>query len=362
LVVDDQPQLVALTKERTDATVRIVHPRDLDEHHIRDADLILVDHALKEWNLTELPYACRPSDGIAVAGIIRAHHRRLECSPVAIALYSGELTNLAPDVHPQEHLISMAFGLEWAFPKQPRADVPDLDVQVEILARAVRDLPRSWSQDEPDDLARQVSRLLGIAEQTWETRALGEVERCRPPVHQLSNWTDGLAILRWLLHRILPYPCFLLGIQELAIRLRVSLEWLRGEMVPGKPLFEALSQARYRGLLGGFLGDRWWWGGWEEEIRKGVQAAPTSITDVHGWLAGVAGRSVEPLKIEQPVLAYDADTNFSSIESMKDCVRIQPDTWPSYADEPWCQRKLAHEDARLRSYVLAADLDAVEEA
>ncbi len=76
LVLDDEPRKVALNLERDDISIRAISPEELREDHLRDAHLVLVDHVLEHWSPTpEPPYACRPADGLALAGIVRAHMR-----------------------------------------------------------------------------------------------------------------------------------------------------------------------------------------------------------------------------------------------------------------------------------------------
>ena len=354
LVIDDEPEKVALDLSRDDIKIRVRHPTLVGEDDLVAAHLVLIDHVLEHttWD-PEPPFACWPSDGVGLAGLVRAHLRRLKCPPAAVALYSGALNELAPTGEMQEHLIAMAFGLEWAFAKDRRTDAPDLDTQVGSLAKAVAQLPRSWSQEDPDKLAQQLQGVLGLKE-SWSVRAYGDVERCRPPMHQLSEWTSGIAVLRWLLHRVLPYPCLLLGVPDLAVRLRVRLNWLQENLKPGRALREAVEGTRYKGALHDFLGDRWWWAGWDAIMSK---ESSSSIRLMHQWLSDTAGSKVDALEIEQPVLTFDEDGTFRSIESKKHCVRIQPDNWPSYADEPWCKESDARQEPRLKRLVVSDDLD-----
>jgi len=363
LVVDDEPALVNLRPE-LGFTLAVCHPSELTEDLLTEADLVLVDHSLRNWTLgVNVPYACTPSDGVALAGIVRAHLRRLhDTSPAAVALYSGALNELTLEQDPQEHLVAMAFGLEWAFAKTSRPHVPELSLQVKVLADAVCALPRRWDDDDPDKLAKQVSTLLGIADMEFAAGAFAEVERCRPPMHHLSEWSSGLAMVRWLLHRILPYPSCLNDKAQLAIRFRVDPQWLIKHLSPGAALRKALASAEYVGALGGFLGDRWWWTGCDNLIRQAIGSSPKSILQIHDWLAAAAGEQVIKMQTDQPVLVFDANGAFGGVHSLSDCARILPDNWPSYAEEPWCLRQAARRDPALKRLVVSSDLDLIEAA
>jgi len=362
LVVDDEPEKVALFQGQADVTVSVVHPQDLEKKDLVSANAILVDQVLNNWTLDPTPsFSCTPTDGLALAAIIRSHLRSLDSgAPTAVCLYSGALSTLVDEVEPQEHLVARAFGLEWAFPKQPRAEMPTIDVQVASLARAVEVLPRSWTADDPDQLAEQLTALLGLGDQAWLAGAWGEVERSRPPMHRLSAWTDGLAVLRWLLHRILPYPCFLLSLPLLALRLRADVTWLRTALGSSEALRTAFAPADYQGALAGFLGARWWSAGVDHQIRDVLGDGSGSYKSLHDWLAKTSGLDFVPLATPEPVPTYDETGRFQSLEPMRSCVRIQLDDWPAFADDSWTRADTALETPALRRLVLAADMNVLE--
>lgn len=359
LVIDDEPGRVALSPFG-DFVLKSISPSDLAETDLVGVHVVLVDQVLDHWVPDPQPeFACRPRDGLALAAIVRSHQRALgNESPAAVALYSGALQDLVNESDPQEHLVAMAFGLEWAFAKQ-RSGHPDLDVQVAALARAVQVLPRKWDQDNPDLLLGQVADLLGLKDQVWVARALVDVERCRPPMHRLSEWTDGLAILRWLLHRVLPYPCFLLNLPEMALRLRVDVDWL-GRALQGHTLRDVFRSAEYSGALAGFSHARWWWAGIEHVLRSELKEVHGSFSETHAWLKTVCGSEPVALSAAHPVLTFDASGRFKAIEPMRECVRIQPDDWPLGADEPWCRIDVAKVNAEMRRLVVADHLETVQ--
>jgi hypothetical protein len=361
LVVDDEPDLVNLDPS-LGFDLEVKHPTELTEELLDKADLVLVDHSLTNWDRgQDVPYGCCPDDGVALAGIMRAHLRTLkDTSPAAVALYSGALNELTLEQDPQEHLVAMSFGLEWAFSKVQRKNAPDLSYQVKVLADAVHALPREWSEDDTDKLADQVKGLLGLGQASFAGSAFAEIERCRPPMHHLSEWTSGLAMIRWLLHRILPYPACLHAEGQLAIRMRVDPAWLREQLTPGARLRDALSSAMYSGALAGFLGDRWWWPGCAQLIRDALKGPTKSIHQLHEWLTTASGTTVARLEVDQPVLVYNDAGAYLGVHPLANCARIQPDNWPTFAEEAWCLRAEARRVPELRRLVVTSDLDLID--
>jgi hypothetical protein len=76
----------------------------------------------------------------------------------------------------------------------------------------------------------------------------------------LAETSNGMAIIRWLLHEVLPFPSFLLDERYVAARLRIEPESLRTILVAKKParIRRELEPFEYLGLLHDFSGRRWW--------------------------------------------------------------------------------------------------------
>ncbi|MBY8853834.1 hypothetical protein K7G98_38645, partial [Saccharothrix sp. MB29] len=81
------------------------------------------------------------------------------------------------------------------------------------LAKAVADLPDSWTGDSLAVMAT----WLKLPDSEWRDDALWQIEQCRPPRHAVAERTAGTAWLKWFLHRILPYPTFLLNEAQVAL-------------------------------------------------------------------------------------------------------------------------------------------------
>lgn len=369
LAIDDQSdetrRLLEVDSDETpEIEVDVVHPQELEPPMLEAAHLIILDYKLGDWWPQGTPMACQPSDGLALMAVISAHLRRTEeppkrRHPTALTLISGDLSALATsDVVPHPHLIARAFGLDWAFDKtKPQ----DLAHQVTLLARAVRDLPLDWP-DEPQEAENSLRRLLKLDESPSPDLGWSDVMRTTPPLHELSRATDGISVLRWLLHRILPYPTFLWSTHRLATRFRVRHRWVLEQIHTNGPFARLLAPARYQGVLAGFLGERWWGAGVEEIVWDKTDGASLSIDELHAWLEQEIGCKLEAVGILHPVICLDENYLAKpELASMDDCVRLQRDDWPAHADAPWISIDIARERPDIASRVIESDRDKLGE-
>ena len=58
-------------------------------------------------------------------------------------------------------------------------------------------------------------------------RCWHDVKDCRVPIEELSEGGHSILFIRWLLHQVLPYPCFLWAEHWVAARLGISIDALR---------------------------------------------------------------------------------------------------------------------------------------
>jgi hypothetical protein len=368
LIVDDEPSdqraLILELEAHVDADV--AGPEEVTQHQLDAADLVLVDYKLTNWREVfqsepKLPIARQPTDGFALVAVLRAHAENVE-RPKAFALRTGHPQEISRPLPPdrREYAISHRYNLEWVFPKAGDDGMRAVQ-RIASLARAVRELPDSWPFNDPKLTQRIVHKLLAFPEDAeWGPRALVDVEACHPPVHELSAGTHGLAFLRWLLHQILPYPCFLWDSQRLAARLHVSHEVVN---VALEATFgQLLEPYRYKGILTDFLGARWW--------KSGIEAFLWDFTDGNSFdMRAVRTALTEKGKIEvgtsdydNPVIGLNSDLQFlPGLYEARDTVRIQPDDWPPYADEAWATVSSAKEDPKLAALVISQDRERLEE-
>lgn len=371
LVVDDEPETIrsleGLLHGKADVEVR--HPREVTATHLSGADLVLVDYLIDQWPERERvdALAQRPMNGLAVASILRAHleHNDVEStvrrSPTAFALNSAHLALLSGGlpIGVGAHAIARANNLEWAFSKQQVSSSPvtsPLDQWVS-LADAVRRLPAYWPSDteKVKELARHFFGL--SSEISWSARAWADIEDCHPPLHELSTATHGLALLRWMLQRILPYPCFLFDEVYLAARMYVHHDELV-RLLKSSPLIESLLPFRYLGPLSEFLGPRWWRAGIEAFLWAETRGESYDPQSVRSTLAKLTGVDLEDSVRVNAIVCLDHNyTPLPGLYSAEAAVRIQPDDWPPYAQQAWTTIELANDDPLLGSLVVHEDKD-----
>lgn len=365
LFVDDNPEEIDASHFGSDATAKVRSPSDVDAQDLKDCNLVLVDYRLEDWPDRDKTacIALKPLNGLALAATLRSHAAEVSGSPTAFAIHSAHLPDLAGGLPPQsrEHAIASANNLEWVFAKPRASELSRWSAQVLSLARGVGRLPKAW----PDELAKaekELSGLLGAPlEGPWADRALNDIRACHPPLHELSLWTHGMAIIRWLLHRILPYPCFLFNLPYLAARLRVTTRSLSKALENTTELSRALHALEYTGILGGFLGPRWWRVGIENFLWEITAGRSADVSIVRESVSALAPAQLEPTETDFPIVWVNRDYNVQlEFSDVGRAVRIQPDDWPPYADEAWTTIDLARSEPILGALVLEADRERLE--
>jgi hypothetical protein len=362
-IVDDEPDRLRYLLEEFGplADIRITHPEDLEDHHLANSDLVLVDYILEHWPARDhaLGIALQPLNGLGLVAVLRNHvQERLRSeAPTAFAIHSAHLADLSPGMPPQAlpQAVARSQNLEWVFPKDK---VAALVRQATSLAAAVQALSPEWSLEEPDrnvGVAQQLLRLPST--QPWSVRAWEDIEDAHAPIHELSQWTHGLAFLRWMLHRILPYPCFLRDEQYLAARLHVSAGALREALGARGALWDALEPYRYAGILDDFLGPRWWRAGVEAFLWEATNGKSFDPDSLHELLATLHGTPLEPLPFAQPVVCLGFDLSpLPALCDAQAAILVQPDDWPPYADHAWAHKEMIDQSARLKGIVFRGEL------
>jgi len=336
LIIDDDPRQNALVTSlaRHNVSARALGPDAVTRDDIEHAHVVLVDLLLDRWIIQPKPdsIAREPRDGLALAAVFRAHlgyGRRKD--PTAFALHTGRPDVLAADtgLDLREHGLARVHNLEWVFLK---AD-PGRTAAIASLASAVVAMPPVWPTD-PNEAGRVLERLLRLeGPPPMLAQARRDVEETHPPTHELSSLSQGMTALRWMLHRILPYPTFLHDDWQLAARLGVKHESLL-RALDARALPSALADARYRGFLADFSGRRWWRAGiehWVDEISEGRLLSGRELRDtlVRRY------RSLESAEMQSPVVRVDAAYRTIGLVDAADAVRISLDDWPPFAEPPW---------------------------
>lgn len=357
LHVDDQPDDLRNWQEEirtTDVELNVVHPNDVTEDNLRNASLILVDFKIEHWearNKAEALALC-PVNGLALLAVLQEKVFELTPEqPHAFALYTAVIQEVARELPHQPHIISRAHNLEWIFEKSggQRNTLPERARRVAELAAAVRALQTPWPADSAVEAAEALSEWLGLpSDVKWGDATWRAIRRCHPPLHEFAEHTHGLGVLRWFLHRILPYPTFLLDDVHLAARLRVTLESLRSGLA--SDAFQGLfSEVEYRGQLRNFLGRRWWRAGIEAKLFELTADTPGNLEAMHKAL----NERAPILKaVRKPRLFPVLDKNFSLkdlLATQDQVVEVIPDDWPPFADEAWALQEDLEDSPRLKA-------------
>lgn len=344
LAIDDDEQTATELSLSSIATVVARQPDDVSVGDLRRANVVLIDYQIDRWpGRDDAPsITLRPAHGVALAAVLRsqseAPHAATWDTRRAFAIHSAKLHELAGGLPApsREHVIARTLNLEWAFPKHHNPNHPPLREQVASLAAAVKSLPRTWPED-PEKAVSAVHRLLAVpAKERWRERALDDIAGCHPPVHAWASATKGMAVIRWLLHQVLPYPTFLLDSRYLAARLRVSADSLRSVLSKEKRAQRALLPSTYSGVLAGFLGSRWWRAGVEQLLWEWTEGDPFNPDALHKAVTKHVSKSLQALALSRPVVCVDDAFRPTDhfIEAV-DAVEVKPDDWPSFAEQAW---------------------------
>lgn len=364
LHVDDEPGDLRPWQDEVVAQghfdLEVCHPNDVSEASLKRAALVLVDFKIQHWaeRANAPALALRPTNGLAVLAVLQ--EAAFDLGPMkarAFALYTAVIQDVARELVHQPHIVARAHNLEWVFEKNGADNPPAERVRrVASLAKAVTALPTKWPGDDSGTAAAALHTWLGLQRDVpWFDAAWRAVRRCRPPIHEFAEHTQGTGVVRWALHRVLPYPTFLISAAHLAARLRVSLESLR-TAVASEEFDKVFGAVEYRGALGSFLGRRWWRAGVEHVIYEATTDSPGDLGVLHAALKeGIPSLACESAARLFPVLGRQFRTK-DALAVERDVVEVRPDDWPPFADEAWALRTDLEDAAELKA--VAVDEDA----
>lgn len=341
--------------------VRVRAPDDVTEADLVGSSVVLIDHRLEDWpGRDSLESVClKPQDGVALAGVLRSHlERHHGDTPVAFALYSGQLSDLTPSRGPllREHTIARLTNLEWVFAKKQTPRGVTFPEQVAALALAMAELAAKRVSSQPEATWSLRKLLSTPPSSRWVNRAMEDVEECHPPYRDLATDSRGLSIVRWLLHRVLPYPCFLLDERYLAVRLRVALPSLRAALSGDERFRRKLGSVGYSGILAGFLGRRWWRAGVDALVWNLTGGDPFAPDALRKAVTSKLSKTLRPLRVVDPVVTLDEHLSpTDDVAELAECVEVQPDDWPPYAERAWLRIEDAAGDQLASALVMSRD-------
>jgi DNA-binding NarL/FixJ family response regulator len=359
LIVDDKPveadQLQTALSHAARVTVK--HPSKVVLDDASDADLILVDFTLEDWpsrdgagEITQ-----RPANGLAVISILESYTAE---SPTGYALYSANLDRLSRRLASPhlEHAIARLHNIEWAFPKSTNPRL--LSNQIVSLARALKSASGLLLSDDAQESRTGAQQMLGLdMTSAWHDEAWRDVERCFPPLYELSEASHGRAFVRWLAHRVVPYPTFVIEAAYVGAALGLPLP-IEGGNVPNS-VASFLEPVQYRGALNDLIGPRWWRAGLDYLLneRRGEIENPSELRS-----SLAADFKIAMPDVSEPVVFVDSSYVPTGITSVQDAVRIQPDDWPAFADAAWVRIEDVADDNALAALVMEDDRHLIEQS
>jgi hypothetical protein len=362
LIVDDdlgeqRPTQQALRDRGVSCS--LLPPEDLTIDDIQRNHLVLIDYDLR-LPAAEHLYSSVP-DGVALAAVLRRHTAGpdRDSRPTAFALLTGKLERLSHPLPPTDRRPQLARhnNLEWVFAK----DDPQLLNQIESLASAVALIPPQWA-DGIDGIAELAGPLVIDPAALDAETCMERIDRCCPPFSEFTQWTHGLAFVRWFLHFVLPYPCFLSDLRRVALRWRVEYAAFSQAYSSNEALRQFFASAAYEGLLKDFDRARWWTHRLEQLAWDKTNGDSLNAEILGDAMKQTTGLDLPIVNCPNPVICHDE--NLRPIDDVQDsniCVRVRPDGWPPYAEAAWVRIETVLAAPKLRSIVYSEDMHLLPE-
>lgn len=354
LIDDEDQSSAAFQLEQLGAEATYLYPTEVTDDHLSKATLLAVDEFFdlrapapnEDWDVPrDLPPALVPSDGLALAAVLRsaAHNMKERATNLGITLRTGDLDALTHGLPRmvRQPLVAAQYDIEWALPKADTPGSASSAEQLVSLAFALHNYPSDWESNSPIDVG---IGWIGIPHEPWKEDAKTHVAACRPPTNTATTTAHGLTWLRWLAHRALPYPAFVVADVYAATMLGVTVDSFRTVASDSSSeIGQILAPVAYRGPLFDLYKARYWRAGLAH-IARGVVSDEFDADDPQLVGEALSRRfdGLIPLDMGSPVVAIDE--NYSPLDEpveRNDAVRLAPDGWPPFADPAWANRSSA---------------------
>jgi hypothetical protein len=365
LIVDDEPTSAAALASALELdhqlAALVVQPDEISLENLRDATVVVIDYILKgEWEQEHGVYelARQPRDGLALAAVLRSivdPRLGTEFPLKAYVLHSAMLERLSNSLETLErrpHVLARLNGLDWVFSK--KSETPqERAAGIASLARAIHSIRDALGALESHERLARLWDLLKIGEPGADWKEVSKIllQDANPPIHDYLAGTSGLALLRWMLHRLLPHSSFLMPAVALAARLRVSNLWLRSQLEMKGQLNASLTPVTYQGILSDFDGPHFWSPGIEFVLREHGVTDAFDQTQLRRALWSMSGVEPEMLSVQHPTAYLTRYLLYAEeLVDIDECISVQPDDWPPFADVPYMKRvDVEHASELIRS-------------
>lgn len=369
LLIDDDEASIALLPSGSDS--RILHPNDGGfgthlEQELQTADLVLLDHNLALSGELSL----MASDGASFVGHLRswARKRRVTLPPLVIFTseydaFSQEVPSVGPAVplggsfEGHEARLAPTLDVEWLIAKDP----VNSGQQISALARACIAL-RKIAENDRASLSEIQRFLAPPAEAPWETIAAEHITRARAPVGEPeSTHHDGTRgvtpVLRWLLHRALPYPGLFISDLHAAWTLGIEPASLPKivERAANSNWTRELAGCIYTGPASELFSRRWWAAGVDFAAWQLRQESESMQSSPRAALTKLAGPDLDPAEGSEKVVVVDTDFNEQGFAPIEEAMQLHPPGWPAAAAEPWMRRDMILAEPLMQSMLDPTD-------
>lgn len=366
LLIDDDPQTTDLEKG---ASVLALSPADANfgsdlEAAIRQADLILLDHNLH----LDQQLGLHASDGASLVGHLRSWARAADVPLPPLVLFTSEDAAFADETP----TLGAAVPLNGSFIGHEARIAPSLDVEWLIsknlddtagtaigLADDSRSL-RQFAGDGRMSLDETAAYLMMPTDTPWTEIAFANIARWRPPISEPGQVKPGArgatAILRWLLHQVLPCPGLLVSAQYAAWSLGVEVDGFEeASRSLESQLGTMLDQARYTGPGHALYPTRWWAAG-IDFIGWQLRDQSYELGDLQQALNAMGGLGLRPLGAPERVVVVNSDLEEAGLATIDEAIEIYPPGWPAEAMKLWMRREEAVNDAAAKTMIDPAEL------